>query len=230
MARNGNPVRADRAAPAARALTRIGSPLQERAPPEARRVDVAQHRRVHDPDDGLAVGHQRDRHADHREAVHEVGGAVERIDEPADLGALAAGLLAEERELGGGVVQHRLHRGLAGGVGVADPVARPLLADVRARAPKRVEHDPGTGPGGTSGGAEEAVEVEVRRRAHGATASRSAPSSSGVPAATSCRRASASATSRTSPVGVDDGGACLAAHEQAAEVVPRARWSRTPSR
>ena len=119
-------------APARAVLTRIGSPLQERAPPEARRVDVAEHRCLHDADDRLAVGHQCDRHADDREAVHEVGGAVERVDEPADLGALAAGLLAEERELGGGVVQHRLHRGLARGVGVADPVARPLLADVRA--------------------------------------------------------------------------------------------------
>ena len=171
-----------------------------------------------DADHRPTVGDQRDRHADDGEAVHEVGGAVERVDEPPDVGALAAGLLAEERELGCGVVQELADRVLARRVGVAHPVARPLRAHV-ARATEGVEHDRSAGRGRASRGDEQPVEVEIDR--HRPVPPCSCSSSSFVPAATSCRRASASSATEVAAVGVDDERARFLAHEQPAEVVPR---------
>ena len=61
-------------------------------------VGAVEQRGVHDGDHRLAGRDQADRHADRLEAVHEVRRAVERVDEPADLGALAALFLAEHRQ------------------------------------------------------------------------------------------------------------------------------------
>ena len=61
--------------------------------PEHRGVDGARHRPA-----GLDQGH---RHADHREAVEEVGRAVEGVDHPPEVGPEPAALLAEEGDAGG---------------------------------------------------------------------------------------------------------------------------------
>ena len=113
--------------------------VAERAAAPPRREDIAEHGRVHHADDRFAVGDERDRHPHHRQAVHEVGRPVERVDEPADVGALAATLLTEERELGRRVVEHRLDGRFARGVGIAHPVAGALLAHV-ARTVSTVDY------------------------------------------------------------------------------------------
>ena len=164
--------------------------IAKRAASEPRRVHIAQHRRVDDADHGDAVGHERDRHPHHRESVHEVGGAVERVHEPTDVGALATALLPEERQVGRGVVQHGPYCRFARRVSVADPVTRTLLPHV-ARAAERVGHDRGTGRGRGERGVEERVEIEVDG-VHGVSPSWSEARSSGVPAASSCRRAAGS--------------------------------------
>ena len=201
-----------------RSLIRIGSSLQRGAAAEAGGVDPTEHRRVDHADHRATVGHQRDRHADDGEAVHEVGGAVERVDEPADVGALTTGLLAEERELGRGVVQELADRVLARRVGVAHPVAGTLRAHV-ARAAERVEHDRGTRRGRTPGGVEQPVEIEVDR----------SPSGPSVQLLEQFLRARGDELTtgvgvehdQVTAVGVDDQRARFLAHEQRAEVVPR---------
>ena len=66
------------------------------------------------------------------EPVHEVGGAVERIDEPPDVGALTAALLTEERDLRRRPCERVADRRARSRCRCRSPVARPLLADVAA--------------------------------------------------------------------------------------------------
>jgi hypothetical protein len=74
---------------------------------------------------------QRDRHRVDREAVQEVGGAVQRVDDPGELAVLgamlAAGLLGQDAVAGVGLEQ-RLDDGLLGRlVDLGDEVVGPLL-------------------------------------------------------------------------------------------------------
>ena len=159
MARNGKPVAG--IALATTSLTHGDAlAVAERATALARRVEVAEHRRVDDAEHGLTVDHQPDRHADRREAVHEVGGAVERIGEPPDVGALAALLLAEERDLRRRPLERGADRALAGDVGVAHEIAGMLLADVLRRG-EAVAHDRARGDRGVDRDGEQVVEVEA---------------------------------------------------------------------
>ena len=220
LARNGKPV-AQIALSGTRSLTRMGSPSRNAPPPRRAAYTSTEHRRVHHADHRLAVGDERDRHADHREPVHEVGGAVERIDEPSHVGPLAAALLAEEREVGRGVVQHRRAPPPRWRCRRRSPSRRALLAHVarhhRTRRARRARPRPRRGRRRRAGRRD-----RVRGRAHAREPRRcSAASSSAVPAATSWRRASASSTTSSRPLGVDDGRAGFPTHEQAAEVVPR---------
>ena len=102
-------------------------------------MDDAEHR--------LTVDDEPDRHADRREPVHEVGGAVERIGEPPHVGALAAFLLTEERDLRRRPLERGADRALAGDVGVAHEIAGMLLADVLRRG-EAVAHDRACGDRG----------------------------------------------------------------------------------
>jgi hypothetical protein len=70
---------------------------------------------------------QRDRDGDDREAVEEVRGAVQRIDQPVAVRCGAAPLLADERDVGGGLREERGDRALARAVDLGDVVAGALL-------------------------------------------------------------------------------------------------------
>ena len=121
--------------------TRIGAPLRNAPPPGGRRTcgrawAPGPRRRPVRPSATSA-----DRHADDGEAVHEVGGAVERVDEPADPASRSPPVSSPKNARSGAAAgEHVAHRLLARGVGVAHPVAGRLLAHV-ARAAERVEHD-----------------------------------------------------------------------------------------
>ena len=99
----------------------------------AERADTAgcaeraiEQRRVYDADDRHAVFDEAHRYADRVEAVQEVGGAVERIDEPTRLEVVAPGFLTEDRQPR--VSREQLaDRLLTREVGFAHPVARRLL-------------------------------------------------------------------------------------------------------
>jgi hypothetical protein len=59
-----------------------GPIVEERAPPEARAVKLAVHGRRDGAERELAAGHEGDRHAEVRNAVGEIRGAVDRVDHP----------------------------------------------------------------------------------------------------------------------------------------------------
>ncbi len=113
---------------------------------------------MHHADDGLAARYQPDRHADRFETVHEVRGAVERIDEPTGLGAFAAFFFAEHGEAGL-ALEHLAHCLLAGDIRGGHPVAGRLLANF-GRGAEVGAHDLASRARGTIGGDEECVEVE----------------------------------------------------------------------
>ena len=142
-----------------------------------------------DADDGRAVLDQRDRDADRGQAVQEVRGPVERVDEPAERRALAAALLAEERDAGRGHRERVAHRDLARRVDVADPVSRRLAPDVAPRTTESCGDDLASGASRVLGRAGEVREIECGHPA----AARRLRSSGGVPAATRRRRALGSA-------------------------------------
>ncbi len=99
MRRKGKPV-AQMAVAGVRVDTaRRSVPRQAPSPRTAVNVSPRQ-RRVHHADDGTAVLHQRHRDAHDREAVQEVGRAVERIDQPPEGLAVTAPLLAEDGDPG----------------------------------------------------------------------------------------------------------------------------------
>ena len=88
---------------------RRGAPSSR--PARRPRASSAQERRRDRAGDRTPVLHQRDRHPDRREAVDEVGRAVQRVDDPAAPRRSAAALLAVERDLGRRLAQERLDRG-----------------------------------------------------------------------------------------------------------------------
>jgi hypothetical protein len=91
--------------------------------------------------------------------VHEVGGAVERIDEPAGVTDFAARLLAAHRETRL-TNQELAHRGLAREVGGTHPIAGTFLAHV-AGATERRTHDLAAGARGAFCDRDQLVEVEL---------------------------------------------------------------------
>ena len=58
------------------------------------------------PTTGSPSVDEPDRHTHHGKTVQKVGGAVEGVDEPAHFRPLPTTLLAEEREIGSGIVEH----------------------------------------------------------------------------------------------------------------------------
>src|SRR5581483_9060447 len=113
--------------------------------------------------------------------VEEVGGAVERIDEPTELRTIPAFFLAEHRDLGLRGEEVVTDRALARGVDLAHPVARALQLGMHV-GPECAAHDLTTGARGTDRELAQGVEIELAR--HVATIGRSCSSSSGVDAAT----------------------------------------------
>jgi hypothetical protein len=84
--------------------------------------------------------------------------AVERVDEPADFGAVAALLLAEHGKPRLALEHERTALSLATSAAVTQSPAdfsQPWVAEVGARSRRR--------RGGTIGGGEERVEIEIRR-------------------------------------------------------------------
>ena len=218
--RNGKPVATIASSTVRSLISRRSS--SHHAPPPRRAVYVlAEQRRVDDRDDRDAVLDERDRHADDREAMQEVRGAVERVDEPPERGAIAALLLPHHRDVGRGGEQRGAHRPLARGVGLADPVAGRLRDDVASRA-ERVAHDRPTGVRGAERGVEQDVEIEGGH-AISVIAPRSSSSNDGVAAPISWRPHVGVGGDELPVAGVDDVRAGLACDEQPAEVVPGRR-------
>jgi len=99
---------------------------------------------VHDADDRDAEPHERDRDADGREPVQEVGRSVQWVDEPAHVAAPTPALLAEHRQGWRGAFERGPYRCLAGRVDVADPVAGSLLTCI-PRRPELLSDDRAAG-------------------------------------------------------------------------------------
>ena len=116
------------AAPSAR--TAIGSPSRRDVTPVTghgrRRTRTPVGDVEHDPGDHLAVALGRDRDGVLREAVEEVDGAVDRVDDPADPGGagLVVALLAEEPVVGAGGADPAADQLLARPVDLGDHVGR----------------------------------------------------------------------------------------------------------
>ena len=137
---------------------------------------------------------------------------------------VAAGLLAEERELGSGVVQRRSRtaRSLAVSASLTQspgPFSRTLRAAPNASstiaAPAAAARRAATSSASRSRSTLTGASLRAARRA--------APA---CPRPTSCRRASASATDEVAPVGVDDERAGFLADEQRRRGSPTARAGR----
>ena len=209
--------------------------VAERAPAPAGREHRAEHRRGDHADHRLPRRDEPDRHADHREAVQEVGGAVERVDEPPDLGPLAAALLAEEGDLRRGVRQRRADRALAREVDRRSPSRRDPSRGTCARA--RMRRARPRSPAATADRARSRAVGRDRGRLQSSDRSRA------VELARAARRGARACPRRPAggdrPVlgdrrgrgrGVDDRRAGLPADEQPAEVVPRRGADRGGSR
>jgi hypothetical protein len=115
-----------------------------KAPRALARVEQVVARRV--VDDGLlhlAAKRQADRDCVRRQAVDEVGGAVERIDDPDIVAVLGAArrarFLGEDAVPGIGAEQHVDDRGLGGVVDLGDEIVRRLSVDLQ---PVEVERGP----------------------------------------------------------------------------------------
>ncbi len=101
---------------------------------EEGRVDAAGRR--------AALLHEGDGDADGGEAVEEVRGAVERVDQPVAGRISAALLLADHRDVGGGLREQGADRALAGDVDRGDVVAGAALVERgRAAASDPLPHD-----------------------------------------------------------------------------------------
>ena len=134
---------------------------------------------VHDAATDRAVDLGGDRHVEAGEAVEVVGGAVERIDDPADAaGAAAVGaLLAEDPVVGAGAESSRLDQRLGGPVHLGDHVgAGGLGADLGPRRPSRRAAGPGRpgDPLGEGRAAARVARVGHRRPTLGSGRARSA--------------------------------------------------------
>ena len=141
---------------------------------------------MHDSDDRHVVLDETDRDADRFEAVQEVGGAVERVDEPAERTARSSGFLTEDRNVGPCLDERSPHHGFAAQIGSAHPVARRLLAHLPRRA-ELLGDDRAAEARRVEGDREQLVELlGFHRRPADA---RRLASSSGVPAPSNWRRA-----------------------------------------
>ena len=143
-------------------------------------------------------------------------------NQPTSAGARRPSPRRRTARIGGrGVVQHRLDRVLASGVGVAHPVTRGLWQAHVVRATEGVEHDSGAGCRGASAAASNRSRSRsaVSGRSPGAGA-RAAPF---VPAATSCRqeRGFESSSTRSRPSASTTSAPASSTHQQHAEIVPR---------
>ena len=100
-----------------------------------------------------------DRYREHREAVHEVGGAVQRVDDPDGVAAAAgAALLGEEGVVGVGRADVLDDRALGGAVDLGDEVVAALGGDVQAVEPDQAADDDfARAAGGADGDVEEGV-------------------------------------------------------------------------
>ena len=101
--------------------------------------------------DDLPVALQRDRDGEDRDAVQEVGRAVERIDDPAMLGVLAfdlAALLHQEAPVRAGARQFIEDDLLGPPVGIGDEVGRALHRDLEVLHLAEVAGKRATGLGG----------------------------------------------------------------------------------
>src|SRR3984957_1331347 len=100
------------------------------------------HRIVDDADLEFAALLYRDRYREHREAVQEVGGAVERIDDPDGIVvAAAAAFLGQDRVLGIVLVNNVDDVALSGAVDFADVVVATLGGDLQALQPYQAADD-----------------------------------------------------------------------------------------
>src|SRR5262249_33189253 len=98
-----------------------------------RPIELVVDRVVDDAGIGLAVALDADRDREMRNAVQEVEGAVERVDDPAVGGVLAGGsaaLLQQQAVVGPGLGQLALEDIFRTEVGLGDEVRRALLADL----------------------------------------------------------------------------------------------------
>ena len=122
-------------------LTRIGAAVaaarRRRAAPRTARpcIGVVDH-----ADLELAVAHEGDRDAEMRNAAREIGGAVDRVDDPDVAAEIAALFLAEERILRKRREQPLADHALHLGVGFQDVILR-ALESARARL-RRVARTP----------------------------------------------------------------------------------------
>ena len=199
LARNGNPV-AQIACSGSRVLTRIGSPLRNAPPPEARRVDVAEHRRVRRrpttarrrrpvPTDTPTTGKPCT-----KLAVPSSGSTNQPTSArspPASSPKNASSGAASCSELAAPRARSR--------VGVAHPVARALLAHVAARAPNASSTIAAPAAAARRAAREQARRGRGRARHRRGPVRGARRAARWCPPPTSCRRASASATTRSRP-------------------------------
>ena len=95
--------------------------------PAAAAIRLAEERRVDDPDRRPPIFDECHRDGDDREPVQEVGGAVERIDQPVPVGREPAALFADERDVRGGFGQEARDRPFARSVDDRHVVTGALL-------------------------------------------------------------------------------------------------------
>ena len=113
-----------RSASGTTARTRIGTPSRCAGPPRRGGVLVTGRDVEHHAGHDLAVELGGDRHGVLRDAVEEVHGAVDRVDDPADAGGagLVVALLAQEPVVGAGVEERPPDQPLGAPVGLGDHV------------------------------------------------------------------------------------------------------------
>src|SRR5437016_4851408 len=94
--------------------------------------ELLAHRIIHDPGDDFAAIDEAQAHREHRKAVSEIGGPVERIDIPAIIraGLLAAALLAHDSVPGEMGAQAIDDERLRAPVGVGHEVRGPLVRNL----------------------------------------------------------------------------------------------------
>src|SRR5207302_1650905 len=120
----------------------------------------SEERAEHDSEPRRAPFEEADRDTHDREAAREVGGAVERVHGPHQVGAVAATLLRQHRHAGRVAGEHGEDRLLAGAVGVGDVIVEPLDLGLGSRAGQAcLEEHLGAGPGGPEGYLEELVQA-----------------------------------------------------------------------
>src|SRR6185436_2685849 len=108
-----------------------GTIVEERAVSAARTIQLAVHRRGDRAERELVAGHERDRHAEMRNAVRKIRRAVDRVDHPDRIARpLGTAFLAEKRVLGETRLQARNDHALDLAVGLGDVVLLTLELDL----------------------------------------------------------------------------------------------------